>query len=193
MKIKLNNMRIRAFAFILGALFVSFIWVYISYLIPIGSVDGENIYKYEAMQRINMDNAVKSIGKDKAFDTAMKKLGITVSDSELTNEYNSVVEKYGGTDELKSIMIDTQSNMTMLKSSIKKGMLKQKAIEKLAKDEKASDDDLTAFYEQYKENYPGEFKENKEKIKSDYLMMKGAQRYDEYIKSYEDAVQIRIY
>jgi len=193
MKMKLNNMRIRGFAFVLGALFIGFIWTYVTFLIPVGSVDGENIYKYEAMQRINLDNAIKGIGKDKAFDTAMKKLGVTVTDAEVESELKNVTDKYGGTDELKSIMIDTESNITLLKNSIRKGMLKQKAIEKFAQEIKTDTVDIKAYYEENTDNYPGEFSANEKQIKTDYAMMKGAQKYDEFLKSYEDSVTIKIY
>ena len=193
MKIKLNNMRIRGFAFVLGALFVSFIWTYVTFLIPVGSVDNDNIYKYEAMQRINLDNAIKGIGKDKAFDTAMEKLGVTVTDSEVENEVKNVTEKYGGTEELESIMIDTESNMMLLKNSIRKGMLKQKAIEKFAQDVKTDTADIKVYYEENKDNYPGEFSANEKQIKTDYAMTKGAEQYDEFLKSYEDSVTIKIY
>lgn len=193
MKMKLNNMRIRGFAFVLGALFIGFIWTYVTFLIPVGSVDGDNIYKYEAMQRINLDNAIKGIGKDKAFDTAMKKLGVTVTDAEVESELKNVTDKYGGTDELKSIMIDTESNITLLKNSIRKGMLKQKAIEKFAQEIKTDTVDIKAYYEENTDNYPGEFSANEKQIKTDYAMMKGAQKYDEFLKSYEDSVTIKIY
>ena len=132
-KFKINNMSVRALSFLLGALFIGFIWVYITCLIPVGSVNGKNIFRYEAMQRVNLDNAVKSIGKDKAFDAAMQELCISATNAEVEQEFNTVSQDYGGSDELQNILIDTQSNMQMLKNSIRKGILKQKAIERLAK------------------------------------------------------------
>ena len=192
-RFKFNNTSIRALSFLLGALFIGFIWVYITYLIPVGSVNGKNILRYEAMQRVNLDNAIKSIGKDKAFDAAMQELGISATNAEVEKEFNTVSQNYGGSDELQNILIDTQSNMQMLKNSIRKGILKQKAIERLAKTFAYTDETLKAFYEENKENYSNDFSEIKEQIASDYLMTKGAEKYEEFIKSFEDTVTIRIY
>lgn len=186
-------MSIRGLSFLLGCLFIGFIWAHITYLLPVGSVNGKMILKYEAMQRVNLENVIKSIGKDKAFDSAMQQLGITATSAEVETEFNAVVEKYGGSNELQKVMLDTQSNMSTLKNSIRKGILKQKAIEKLAKSVTYTEDDITAYYEKNKQNYTGDFVKNKEPITNDYLMEKGAEKYEKYIGEFEDTVKIRIY
>lgn len=192
-KFRINSMNIRALSFILGALFIGFIWFYTAYLLPVGSVNGETILKYEAVQRINLDNAIKNIGKDKAFDAAMRELGVSVTTAEVEKEFNVMAESYGGTHELRNILIDMQSNPESLKNSIRKGRLKQKAIEKFSESIVYTDEDLQAFYEEYQENYANGYEEKKEQIISDYLMTKGAEEYERYIESYEQSVKIKIY
>ena len=192
-KFRINSMNIRALSFFLGALFIGFIWFYTAYMLPVGSVNGKMILKHEAIERFNIDNAIKNIGKDKAFDDAMYELGVSVTPAEVEQEFNAMVENYGGTEELQNILIDTQSNTKTLKNSIRKGLLKQKAIEKLSQTIQYTSEDLQAFYKEYQENYANNFEENKEQIISDYLMTKGAEEYERYIEAYEQNVSIKVY
>lgn len=161
----------RALYFLTGFLLSTIIFIgYINFM-PVGTVDGRTIFKYELNARLNWaaDNTIKNIGKDFAFEKAMTDLGIRVNENEINREWNDTVERYGGIDELHKIFLDTQSSEESLKNSIKNGIMKQKAIEYFAASVPAD------------ENNPN------------YKMDEGGKKYEEYIKSYEDKVVIRIY
>lgn len=157
--------------FLMGFILSSALFIcYINFL-PVGSIDGKVILKHELDTRLNWftDNTVKNIGKDLAFEKAMSDLGIHISDAEVAKEWNSMVERYGGIDELRKILIDTQGNEDSLKSNIKKGILQEKAIKHFAAS--VSPD----------ENNPH------------FQMEEGARLYEKYIKEYEEKVIIKIY
>ena len=80
-----------------------------------------------------------------------------------------MVKRYGGIDELRKILIDTQGNENSLKNNIKKGILQKKAIKHFVAS--VSPD----------ENNP------------DFQMEEGARLYEKYIKEYEEKVIIKIY
>jgi len=110
--------------FVMGFILSTTLFIcYISFL-PVGSIDGKVIFKHELAARLNWlaDNTIKNIGKDLAFEKAMSDLGIHISEAELAKEWDSMVERYGGIDELRKILIDTKGNEDSLKSNIKKGI-----------------------------------------------------------------------
>lgn len=157
--------------FLTGAALSAILFIgYINFL-PVGTVDGRIIYKHELNTRLSWaaDNTIKNIGKDFAFEKAMADLGIHASNAEIEKEWDDMLERYGGINELNKIMIDTRNSEESLKSSLKNGIMKQKAIEYFASS--VPDD----------ENNPN------------YQMEEGAKRYEEYIQSYEDKVVIKIY
>lgn len=157
--------------FLTGAALSAILFIYYINFLPVGTVDGRMIYKHELNARLSWtaDNTIKNIGKDFAFEKAMTDLGIRVSDAEIEKEWGDMVERYGGIEELSKIMLDTKNSKESLKSSLKNGIMKQKAIEYLAASVPAD------------ENNP------------DYQMEEGAKRYEEYIQGYEDKVVIKIY
>lgn len=143
---------------------------YINFL-PVGSIDGKTIYKYQLNQRLAWaaDNTIKNIGKDLAFEKAMSDLAIHVSEVEVSKEWDEMVERYGGIDELRKILIDTQGNEDSLKSDIKKGILQEKAIKHFAASAPPDEDN------------------------TDFQMEEGAKLYEQFIKEYEEKVVIKIY
>ncbi|NLB81679.1 MAG: hypothetical protein GX800_08745 [Clostridiaceae bacterium] len=157
--------------FLAGFILSSTLFIcYINFL-PVGSIDGKTIYKYQLNQRLAWaaDNTIKNIGKDLAFEKAMSDLGIHVSDAEISKEWDSMVEHYGGIDELCKILIDTRGNEDSLKSNIKKGILQQKAIKHFAASVLPDENNI------------------------DFQMEEGARLYEKYIKEYEEKVVIKIY
>lgn len=157
--------------FLMGFILSSALFIcYINFL-PVGNIDGKVIFKHELNTRLNWvaDNAIKNIGKDLAFEKAMSDLGIHISEAEISKEWDGMVERYGGIDELRKILLDTQGNEDSLKNSIKNGMLQEKAIKHFAAS--VSPD----------ENNP------------DFQMEEGARLYEQYIKEYEENVVIKIY
>lgn len=157
--------------FFMGFIFCFVLFIGYTNFLPVGSVDGRTIFKHELNARLNWaaDNTIKSIGKDIAFENAMNDLGIQASDDEINKEWDDMIERYGGIDELSKIMIDTKSNGKSLKHSIKNGILMQKAIEYFAASVPADD------------NNP------------DFQMEEGAKKYEEYIQRHESKVVIKIY
>ncbi len=157
--------------FLSGAALSAILFIYYMNFLPVGTVDGRTIYKHELNARLNWaaDNTIKNIGKDIAFEKAMVDLGIRVSEAEIDKEWGDMVERYGGIDEIKKIMIDTKNSEESLKRSLKNGIMKQKAIEYFAA------------------TVPND--ENN----TDYQMEEGAKRYEEYIQGYEEKMVIKIY
>jgi len=143
---------------------------YINFL-PVGSIDGKVIFKHELNARLNWlaDNTIKNIGKDLAFEKAMSDLGIHISDAEVAKEWDSMVERYGGIEELRKILIDTPGNEDSLKSNIKKGIMQEKAIKHFA------------TLVSPNENNPH------------FQMEEGARLYENHIKEYEEKIIIKIY
>ena len=157
--------------FVMGFILSTTLFIcYISFL-PVGSIDGKVIFKHELDARLNWlaDNTIKNIGKDLAFEKAMSDLGIHISDDEVAKEWDSMVERYGGIEELRKILLDTQGNEDSLKSNIKKGILQGKAIKH-----------FTASVPPNEDN-------------TDFQMEEGARLYEKYIKEYEEKVIIKIY
>lgn len=157
--------------FLTGFVLSSIIFIYYINFLPVGKVDGKTIYKYELNARLNWaaGNTIKNIGKDLAFEQAMADLGISANDNEINKEWDDMIERYGGIDELHKILLDTQSSVESLRSNIKNGIMKQKAIEYFAASVPVD------------ESNP------------DFQMEEGAKKYEEYIKGYEDKVVIKIY
>jgi len=157
--------------FLMGFILSSALFIcYINFL-PVGSIDGKVILKHELDTRLNWftDTTVKNIGKDLAFEKAMSDLGIHISDAEVSKEWDSMVERYGGIDELRKILLDTQGNEDSLKSNIKKGIMQEKAIKHFA-----------ALVSPNEDN-------------PHFQMEEGARLYEKYIKEYEEKVIIKIY
>lgn len=157
--------------FVMGFILSSALFIcYINFL-PVGSIDGKVIFKHELNARLNWlaDNTIKNIGKDSAFEKAMSDLGIHISDAEVAKEWDSMVKRYGGIDELRQILLDTQGNEDSLKNNIKKGIMQEKAIKHFAA--LVSPD----------ENNP------------DFQMEEGARLYENHIKEYEEKIIIKIY
>ncbi|OQB12320.1 MAG: hypothetical protein BWY15_02262 [Firmicutes bacterium ADurb.Bin193] len=180
---------------VLAGVFIStIIWGYFMYLIPVGSVDGVTLRKYQLNERLNRSagNTVKSIGKEIAFEKAMNNLKISIKESEVDKEFNEMLERYGGSDEVEEIMLDMMGNTDSLRQSVKNGMLKQKAIEYFAGKETIMPDNIQSFYEQHKNDY-GDFDSDYQKIRTDCAMEAGAEKYEEYIRTYEEKVTIKIY
>lgn len=162
------------FTFISGVLAASLIWTFFVLLLPVGNVDGRIICKYELSQRLNQNasSAIKNIGKDIAFEKAMKELHISVLDEIVDREYDIVIEKYGGPEEVEKIMMDMQGNSETFKKSIRQGILQQKAIEHFAQTITVPENEMDA---------------------DSYRMEKGAEKYREYMDKQENEVVIRIY
>lgn len=153
--------------------FILSITLFICYtnFLPVGSIDGKTIYKHELNKRLawSADNTIKNIGKDIAFEKAMADIGIHVSDAEISKEWDSMVERYGGIDELRKILLDTQGNEDSLKLNIQKGILQEKAIKHFAASVPPKEDN------------------------ADFQMEEGARLYEKHIKEYEEKVIIKIY
>ena len=157
--------------FLMGFILSSALFIcYINFL-PVGSIDGKVILKHELDERLNWlaDNTIKNIGKDLAFEKAMSDLGIHITETEITKEWDNMVERYGGIEEIRKILLDTQGNEDSLKNNIKKGIMQEKAIKHFA-DLVSPDED-----------------------NPDFQMEEGARRYEKYIKEYEEKVIIKIY
>lgn len=157
--------------FLMGFTLSSALFICYTNFLPVGSIDEKVIFKHELDARLNWtkDNTIKNIGKDLAFEKAISDLGIHISETEISKEWDNMVERYGGIDELRKILLDTQGNEDSLKNNIKKGVLQEKAIKHFA--------DLVS---------PDE-------SSSDFQMEEGARLYEQYIKEYEEKVVIKIY
>lgn len=153
--------------------FILSIIIFICYtnFLPVATVDGRIIFKHELDARLNWtaDNSIKNIGKDLALEKAMSDLDIHISETEINKEWDNMVERYGGIDELRKILLDTQGNEDSLKNNIKKGIMQEKAIKHFAA--LVSPDESS----------------------SDFQMEEGARLYEQYIKEYEEKVVIKIY
>ncbi len=116
---------------IIGVMVLLFTWLV---ALPIGSVGGEAITNYDILPYIKAysGNAIKNYAKDKLFFEAIKSLNITVTDEEVEKEYKRYAEQYGGETELSNILLDTTQDIKMVKKSVKKSMLYQKALEHFA-------------------------------------------------------------
>jgi len=123
---------------VFGSLVVCLFWFASENFMPVGDINGKVIYRYELNNRAQSmsGNIIKNIAKDKAFFEAMETLKIKATEDEIQKEFDDYCERYGGIEELRSILLDTQGDIENLKISIKKGILNQKAIQYFGSDEK---------------------------------------------------------
>jgi hypothetical protein len=116
---------------LLGILAAVLCFAYNTYLMPVGSINGQAIYRYQVRPYVaaSSGNAVKSCAKDKLFYEAVNRLGVTVPDTLVESELQKYAEKYGGRTELENILLDTTQDMESIRNSIKKSLIHQKALD----------------------------------------------------------------
>lgn len=124
--------RMYVVSFTAGICVMGLIFLFICGIMPVGKADGKTIYQYQLnnYRKYSEDNTIKNIGKDMIFDKAMNELGVSITKEEVEAEYLKMVEEYGGIKEFESILIDTTSNPVKIQSSIRQGLLRDKAIAK---------------------------------------------------------------
>ncbi len=192
---KITGMCKRALAFFLGALVVSFAWICTSQLMPVGKVNEKVIRRYEVSKYINASsgNAVKNYAKDQAFFRAMKELGISVSEKAVDAEFETYAEKYGGEAEMQNVLLDTSQDADSIKSSIRKSLLYQKAIDYFASKTVPEEDEIKLYYAEHKESYPEGAEVAKDRITADLKAQIGLSEYQKYMDTVEKSVAVTVY
>lgn len=193
MKIKKTLVKLVYIGF--GASFVGTVWAFSTFFLPVGSINGDIIYRYELNERLSsmQGNAVKNIAKDKAFFKAMEQLRVSITDQEIENELSAYEEKYGGSQELEKILLDTQGDIVSLKTSIRKSLLSEKARKYFAQEYQPSEQEIKEYYAQNAERYPAAFEEEKAKVTDDIRAEKGEQKFNQYLQDKEKDIVIKVY
>ncbi len=132
-----------AAVFMMGAALCAGAFTYVYQLRTVGIVNGIRIRKCDIAQRMEgfRGNAVKNAAKDLVFFAEMEKIGVKASDDEIEAMLNAEAEKYGGIAEIEKILLDTNGNIDTYRLSIKKSILRQKAIDLFASEVKGSEEE----------------------------------------------------
>lgn len=171
------------------------IWIYTQVLQPVGSINGEKIYKYQVNEILadKKANIVKDIAQDRVFYKAISELGIHTDDKEVDAELADIYKRYGGQKQTTSIMLDTSGGINSLKNSIKIGILRNKAIELFKQDIEVSEEEVIYYYYQNSEKYTGEYDDIKDKVRDDLLSERGGEKLEEYLEKFKSKSKLVIF
>ena len=178
---KLNSQNIRVLAFLLGALSVGFAWLYFTYLIPVGMVEGRPICRFEIQAQLHeaQKHIAEDHARDETFFAAMEELGITVSDEMVDRGVADYMQR------------GFSEHSALAETSVRKSLLSQAALAYFENRVSQNEKELFAFYEKNSADYPQGFE--RQLIEKDYKAWKGRERYDDYIRKLEEGTTIKIY
>ena len=192
-KYKKLTKRYQTLHFVIGAAFVALIWIVVSMLWPMGKVDGQLIYKYQVNDYVESayPNAIKNLAKTNIFYKAMSDLNVSVPETDVDAEMETVVKKYGSKEEFESILRDTTSNYASFRESVKKDLYRKEAKEILFRKHNYSDEDYLAYYNE--NNFEGEYESVKEQVIKAFTEFKQNELVNEYLDDYYDKYKVEIF
>ena len=171
----------KKYKFICCAFLIVFVFVilegYINYFMPIGSVNGEKIIKYELNSELkareaDIKNDIAELKLQKQF---AQKLGAVYSD----DEYEKAVS-----------MVPDESQYVKYNLALK-SLLTQKTIEYYAGLINPSQDEIREYYNRY---FSGKQEEpDYETVKTELIMCEGAKRYEEEFEKFKKNSEIEFH
>ena len=119
----------------------------------VGTVDGTSIRRGDINDYLNMrmNGLTLSYVQDKIKSEAIEELGITVSDSEVDEEYNKKVEEKGSEDALAEEMVQDGYSKEYYKYNIKKTLMEDKAKQYFFDKQDVSYEELESLYNNRKD------------------------------------------
>jgi len=192
-------MKIKRLFFLIGCfvgLAVAILGTYLkTYFLPVGDINGKQIYFFQVKPYSAgiQSNAVKNFAKDKTFFEAMSSLGITVPEKTVEDEYQKYIERYGGEDEFKSILLDTTQSIDSVKNSIRRSILQQKAISYFAEKASPTEDEMQKYFNENLGDFPKEYEQEKDEVRQAVMAQQGEKAYNEYMQQSEQGIVIRVY
>lgn len=130
----------------------------------------------------------------------MDELGIEVTDEEIQAQIDDIIENNDQFDDEKSLEEYLQNNQNMsldeLKASVRENLRQQKLREEVTGEVEVTEDEITSFYEQNKQNYTNEegdvkpLDEVRDQIEGTLKNQKGNEAWSEWLQEAKEEAKI---